>query len=344
MMETLKNKPERKIWIDYVKVLGMVLIVWGHCSPSHLSAFAYAFDVQLFFWVSGYLTKNKVLPWKKFNLKILMTLIVPMLLICLIALCLSALLGRSQWSNFPMSLLLVLSGFHSWNGLPGCGAMWFVYSLMIIRVIHNMTAGKYKIQLLLSVLFLVACTFIAKQELGITNAWVDVLIAYPFFFIGNWCANVGNNHIVNKLAGITPPRIGMSAKLLIISCLFFSVYAISCVNGIAYMYLGAYGKSMLLFIIGSLLGILMMVMISGLLENTHKKEISILSSGTILMLGFQSHFFRLLTAILVKLGIERDFWSFDILTFVGSIGIVVAFYPIILLTKRYCPILMGMRK
>lgn len=343
-MESLKNKTERKIWIDYVKVLGMVLIVWGHCSPSHLSAFAYAFDVPLFFWVSGYLTKNKVLPWKDFSLKILMTLIVPMLLICLIALCVSALLGRCQWSNLPMSLLLVLSGFHSWNGLSGCGAMWFVYSLMIIRVIHNMTAGKYKIQLLLSILFLVACSFIAKQEQGIANAWIDVLIAYPFFFLGNWCANIGYGCIVNRLPRITPPRIGISAKILIISSLALSVYVISCFNGIAYMYLGAYGKSMLLFIVGSLLGILMMVMICGLLENTHKKEIAVLSSGTILMLGFQSHFFRLLTAILVKLGIERGFWTFDILTFIGSIGIVVAFYPIILLTKRYCPILMGMRK
>lgn len=204
-MKTLKNDSERKIWIDYVKVLGMVLIVWGHCSPSHLSAFVYAFDVPLFFWVSGYLTKNKVLLWRDFTRKTFLALVVPMVLICLIALLFSALLGRSQWSNFPMSLLLVLSGFHSWDGLPGCGAMWFVYSLVIIRVVHNMTAGKYKIQLLVSVFFLIACAFISKQEMGIGNAWVDVLMAYPFFFLGNWCANVGYSTIVHRLLGFPPP-------------------------------------------------------------------------------------------------------------------------------------------
>lgn len=206
-MKILKKNTERKIWIDYVKVLGMVLIVWGHCSPSHLSAFAYAFDVPLFFWVSGFLTKNKVLPWRDFARKTFLTLVVPIVLVCLIALLLSALLGRSQWTDLHMSLLLVLSGFHSWNGLPGCGAMWFVYSLMIIRVIHNMTAGRYKIQLLLTVFSLVACTFIAKQELGIANAWVDVLIAYPFFFFGNWCANTGYASIANRLP---PPNWNVS--------------------------------------------------------------------------------------------------------------------------------------
>lgn len=72
-MKDVQLKPVRKVWVDYVKVLGMVLIVWGHCSPSHLSAFAYAFDVQLFFWVSGYLTKNKILPWRGFFAKSLRT-------------------------------------------------------------------------------------------------------------------------------------------------------------------------------------------------------------------------------------------------------------------------------
>lgn len=121
------------------------------------------------------------------------------------------------------------------------------------------------------------------------------------------------------------------------------MYAISSANGIAYMYKGAYGKCIVLFVIGSLLGITMMVIISHWMEIFYKKEISLLSSGTILMLGFQSWFFRLLTAALVKSGIERDLWTFDLLTFIGSVCIVLAFYPIILFAKRYCPIFMGKR-
>lgn len=337
-------KPVRKVWVDYAKVLGMVLIVWGHCAPSHLSAFAYAFDVQLFFWVSGYLTKNKVLTWHDFLSKSLRTLFVPMLLICMIALCLSAMMGRSEWTNLPYSLVLVLAGFHSLDGVPGCGAMWFVYTLMLIRVIHNLTAGKYKLQFIISIAFLCSAMIFNRLGIEVANAWVDLLLAYPFFFIGNLCANTGSLWLKNRLVQITPPTKRTALQSLIVIALALVVYCISRVNGIAYMYQGAYGENMALFLIGSLVGIWMMVIVSQWFEKLFQEKIAVLSSGTILMLGFQSHFFRLLTAVLHKVGITSELWSFDVLTLLGSIAIVIAFYPIILFVKRYCPILMGMRK
>lgn len=101
---------------------------------------------------------------------------------------------------------------------------------------------------------------------------------------------------------------------------------------------------MTLFMIGSLAGIWMMVIVNRWLEKFSSDVIAVLSSGTILMLGFQSHFFRLLAVVLQKLDITRELWSFDLSTLVGSLAIVIAFYPIILFVKRYCPILMGMRK
>ena len=73
------------------------------------------------------------------------------------------------------------------------------------------------------------------------------------------------------------------------------------------MYQGAYGENIALFMIGSLAGIWMMVIVNRWLEKFSSDVIAVLSSGTILML-------------------------------------VIAFYPIILFVKRYCPILMGMKK
>lgn len=101
---------------------------------------------------------------------------------------------------------------------------------------------------------------------------------------------------------------------------------------------------MTLFMIGSLAGIWMMVIVNRWLEKFSSDVIAVLSSGTILMLGFQSHFFRLLAVVLQKLDITRELWSFDLSTLVGSLAIVIAFYPIFLFVKRYCPILMGMKK
>lgn len=47
---------ERRIWIDWMKVLGMLFIVWGHFTPNIMHNFIYAFNVPLFFCISGALT------------------------------------------------------------------------------------------------------------------------------------------------------------------------------------------------------------------------------------------------------------------------------------------------
>ena len=73
----------RKVWIDWMKALGMLLIIWGHCFPVGLTSFVYAFSVPLFFVISGYLSKREEslkVFWKK-NFR---SLIVPYLLLCLI--------------------------------------------------------------------------------------------------------------------------------------------------------------------------------------------------------------------------------------------------------------------
>lgn len=50
---------ERKNWIDWMKVLGMFFIVWGHSWPESMCPFIYAFNVPVFFLISGYLSKRE---------------------------------------------------------------------------------------------------------------------------------------------------------------------------------------------------------------------------------------------------------------------------------------------
>lgn len=204
-MKIMKEKAARKVWVDYLKVLGMVSIVWGHCAPTHFSSFAYAFDVQLFFWVSGYLTKNRFVPWGLFARKTWRTLLLPMLLICMIALCLSALMSRSSWMDLPKSMLLVLAGFHSFYGIAGCGAMWFVYSLIIIRGVHNLMVSHPKYQPFLYLIFMSLAFWWQSQGYNTASAWINVLQAYLFFCLGNWCANGLLAKLRDKLTPFTPP-------------------------------------------------------------------------------------------------------------------------------------------
>lgn len=49
---------QRKVWINWAKVLGMLAIIYGHCFPEGMSNFIYAFNVPVFFLISGYLCRG----------------------------------------------------------------------------------------------------------------------------------------------------------------------------------------------------------------------------------------------------------------------------------------------
>ena len=55
-METKALIQDRCNWIDWMKVLGMLLIIIGHLTPPGYK-YVYVFSVPLFFIISGYLTK-----------------------------------------------------------------------------------------------------------------------------------------------------------------------------------------------------------------------------------------------------------------------------------------------
>lgn len=59
-------------WLDYMKVIGIFLIVSGHYFPPNY-AILYVFSVQLFFIISGFLSKKE--PTKIFRQKIFRQLI-----------------------------------------------------------------------------------------------------------------------------------------------------------------------------------------------------------------------------------------------------------------------------
>lgn len=50
---------KRLDWIDCLKGLGIILVVWGHLNlPRAVEIIIYSFHMPLFFFISGYLFKN----------------------------------------------------------------------------------------------------------------------------------------------------------------------------------------------------------------------------------------------------------------------------------------------
>lgn len=121
----------RIVWIDWVKAIGIYLVVLGHYDLPNkdITGYIFMFHMALFFFISGFLTSENSmnLSWKDFLKKKIVSLIIPYYLyqlICGIWPTILVFIGK----EFNYSDLI----FGSVIGLPlkmFCGPGWFLLAL-----------------------------------------------------------------------------------------------------------------------------------------------------------------------------------------------------------------------
>lgn len=326
---------QRKIWIDWAKTLSIFAIVWGHCFPEGLCGFIYAFNVPVFFIISGYLCHREASFGKCFD-KTLHNLIIPYFILAAIKVAGPVIkhIGDGEWI---WSVAAVLGGFHSLNDAPGCSNLWFVYSLVIVKLLFQVSSGKRDIALAMACL---AGAVVYNDILHLEWRWAvsNCLLAYPFFIIGN---SLRDKDILQRL--VTSARQYRYGAALAAALLIAVTYIVGTQNGQAKLYMGQYANNVGLFAIGALTGSMAVFVLSALLDGVRLKITRVISSGTIVILVFHR---ELLHPLLKEIG-KTDTSSLltvNILVFVSAVIVVMAFYPIILLVKRFIPIVLGRRK
>ena len=325
---------QRKIWIDWAKVLSIFAIIWGHCFPEGMSGFIYAFNVPVFFIISGYLCKRE----KSFGIcfdKALHNLIIPYFILAAIKVAGPIIkhIGDGEWL---WSVLAVAGGFHSLHGASGCSNLWFVYSLVIIKFIFQLSRPRFDF-IFIGLFFLGAIIYNKDQNLEWRWAVTNVLLAYPFFIIGNLLR--GSNLPQQALSFAKSHK---ATALASAAVLFAATYFIGEFNGQADMYMGRYGNNILLFVVGSLLGSSAVFITSFLLDSYSNKFCYVISSGTIVMLVFHRELLHPLLKEITKLDLNSLFAT-NSLIFVSAAAVTVTFYPILLIVKRFFPIVLGRR-
>ena len=326
---------QRKIWIDWAKTLSIFAIVWGHCFPEGLCGFIYAFNVPVFFIISGYLCHREASFGKCFD-KALHNLIIPYFILAAIKVAGPVIkhIGDGEWI---WSVAAVLGGFHSLNDAPGCSNLWFVYSLVIVKLLFQVSSGKRDIALAMACL---AGAVVYNDILHLEWRWAvsNCLLAYPFFIIGN---SLRDKDILQRL--VTSARQYRYGAALAAALLIAVTYIVGTQNGQAKLYMGQYANNVGLFAIGALTGSMAVFVLSALLDGVRLKITRVISSGTIVILVFHR---ELLHPLLKEIG-KTDTSSLltvNTLVFVSAVIVVMAFYPIILLVKRFIPIVLGRRK
>lgn len=310
---------KRIVWIDWMKSIGIYFIVLGHFF-SIGDIYVYVFSVPLFFIISGFLCKPEK-DTSVFLRKTWYNLIVPMLIISLLVFAYSSLLQARHGTFEPLSIakfvMYVLAGMH--NGVHEC---WFVYTLVITKVIYQYChSGKANI--LLPLLFLLGAYVYNRHSLPwMSNSYLNVCTAYPFFILGTYLRTYRNSLdcITNKL------------HLGIIFAISLSiVYICGKYNGYVYMYICGYGGDIFIFLTGGIAGSIAVFAVSKLFH-TCPAFIMTISKGTIIILGFHIR----IIPFIRRVAPDTTLWDYAFAAL-----IVIAFVPLIIISEKYFPLILG---
>lgn len=327
-------------WLDWMKVISMFFIVWGHLFPETMTNFLYTFNVPVFFVISGILGGDKFIFHKWVN-----GLVVPYCVVCFSYLFVNSgflyLEGNLSLLNILRSIAYMLAGFQSCPNGIGAVAMWFVYTLLIIKVIFGLVKD-WRILGVFSILCLIG-TYLCHNH-SLYWSVQNILISFPFYYVGWLYANYNRPLFLRLTASIKECIFDHTIIAVLFVILGFVIlYVIGEVNGFARMYACDYGNHFGLFVIGGLLGSFIIYVISIRLENYYPSWVKTISIGCIVILAYQFIPIKVYGGLMLFKMIH-PFKNNDILTLIVALLIMWMSVVAIKYVQRYCPLILGGRR
>ena len=322
---------QRVNWIDWGKVFAIYLVVLGHLvsndgTEGRIHDFIYLFHMPFFFFISGLLFKIKENNIRDLFSRIWRSLIIPYIFLNLLSdifLIPSWILGRER----PLENLMY---FLTADGHGEPGPTWFLVCLAWLWIaFYYLSRLSYRWQCLI----LVGCGVVASL-FPYTLYWrIDsAVMVLPFFVAGYYSKSLLTWH-TDKYKMI----------LITIGLILISFY-ISYINGYSSVYIRSFGNLPILYYPGAFIGVIMLIMISKMFDKWGINIISVLSSGTIVIMGLHGVVILYLKLVMKRLGILAfDNYSIGGKVFIGLLSMAVLYF-VILLLQRYCSQWIGNRK
>ena len=249
--------------VSIAKALGIVLMVMGHAGcPEYLHDFIYLFHMPLFFFLSAYFFRDvKVVDSAgQYVLRKFKNLYFPYIKWSIIFLLLHNLFCRIgfydnslSWQELFVNVKCSVRGM--WQGERMLGAYWFLISLfwesllfgLIIWIKHK-TKSRYFDLIAVVLLFLVG--YYAPIDLLVNRE----MVILPIFYLGYWAGTHKTNFSISR----------SHLLIALLVCLPLLCYLAT------FMKVGVgQGKfyNSILFLVGSLAGIYLMIILSGLINS-----------------------------------------------------------------------------
>ena len=276
---------ERIKWIDWAKTICMFLVILGHChlnnSWSFITIFIYSFHIPLFFFLSGLLCSGKF-TYHNFK-KDIKFILVPYFTYGIISISINCILSHNltihEISNNIFSLFIGTD--------CSIGPIWFLPALFICKqsfcFIHTYNKNN-NIKYILLIVSFIPVYFIYNKEYNIPFFADSGICAIPFFCIGHYSSSI--NRIIKKFNRLFQ-------FVILFSLMPFLLFS-SLENGIISIADCVYGNNIILYYSNAIIGIIIIIIMSILLEKIALSLVTIMAYGTIVTLGFHGFILRIL--------------------------------------------------
>lgn len=293
--------------ISIAKAIGIILMVAGHSGcPEYMHDFIYLFHMPLFFFLSAYFFREEKVTFHcgQFVMRKFKNLYWPYIKWSFIFLLLhnvfygigfydSSLSWQDIWVNAKRSVLGM------WQGEKMLGAYWFLISLFWESVLFGFVVWlKHKTQSRYFDLIVVVALFLVGYYAPVNFLINREMVLLPIFYVG---------YIASKRkVDLTASKCHSTVALLL--CL--PALAMMAMNTKIEVGQSIFGNPML-FLAGSFMGIFLVLIISDKLVHTLLgKWLDLLGGVTMSILTFHFLSFKVLTLLLVSVGVySRDVLS-----------------------------------
>ncbi|WP_033148492.1 acyltransferase family protein [Prevotella sp. P6B1] len=328
----------RLIWIDWAKALAITLVVFGHTpieKGNFLQNYIVVFHMPLFFFISGFLTKeeffSKITLKKYWN-----TLIIPYFCYNIIfypywVVRHSIDYPYAGWYDYIKPIIGTFMLQHKTAYYESLnGVTWFIVSLLIMKIILAI-CNKYKKGGLFIILLSICttCFYIVNEAFRFVTdlPFVGFTKCCAFFYLGFYCKQKNYIYTDYQKKDIFICLLG-----IISSIYFFSIFR----NGTSIV---EYGILYWLICLSAIWGILSLCK---LLNKVHFTAIDNISIGTIVIMGLHRMFIGATNyGISMLFGIQREIVYPLITAILIALFFVALEYPIIIFFKNNFPFMLG---
>lgn len=307
---------ERKKYIDYIKALGILLVIIGHVNFANdtIKAWIYSFHMPLFFFASGLTVRKEKINLAYIHKKVT-SLVVPYVIWGFI------------YSGYSLKKVLFI-GYASRQSLEMAGSLtslWFLPVLFLAFLLSQclLEIGKLGLLLIISIYF-VTISLVPEVPTGYPWGINVAVTAAMFIMLGYLCEQ--------KLSGVTYKRIfGLS----IFITGFYRMNPIN-INDYVMMATNKIGNP-LAFLVLAMSGCIGIYGIANLIDlRKTNRCLSFIGQNSLLIMVVHKPFIELFKIFFADTG-----YSWPIQLVVATLGTLVLSTLMVILIKKFAPFLGG---